>query len=122
MSSYVDNLMAANAVGSAPRDWSAHPSFAGVELCTLVGPKASGNRIKVLLVHLAPRAEMRPHRHEREFEMHQVLDGAGELNLGGTRQYYRPGGIGLISPNVEHGVTAADEGLWLLATFVPTRE
>lgn len=101
--------------------WSDHPSFPGVRLRRLVTPEQSGGRFTTLLVSLAPRARMFPHRHESEIEQHLVLKGGGQITLLGQPIDYQPGVLAVIPQGAEHSVAAGEDGMTLQALFVPER-
>jgi quercetin dioxygenase-like cupin family protein len=107
---------------AADQGWTAHPSFAGVSLKVLADAAATGGALRTLMVRISPNCAMLPHRHDRETEQHFVVAGAGRADLDGHGIDYAPGRLMIIPPATTHSVRAGDEGLVLMALFVPAKD
>lgn len=105
----------------ADAGWAAHPSFAGVSLKPLVDATATGGALRTLMVRISPNCAMLPHRHDQETEQHFVVAGDGRADLDGHAVDYAPGRLMLIPPATTHSVRAGDDGLVLMAVFVPAK-
>lgn len=99
--------------------WYDHPKFSGVRLKDVVRKDETGESMSCHLVQVEPGCELGLHRHDSSMELHQVLKGEGQCKLGERIVGYRPGCITVIPPATPHHVTAGDQGLWILASFVP---
>ncbi|WP_352426178.1 cupin domain-containing protein [Aminomonas paucivorans] len=96
------------------REGDPHPRFPGVTL-----KERADGAVRVLTVRVEPDREIGTHRHEREWEIHQVLEGRGCLETEEGTFPYEPGAGTRIPPGVSHRVAAGPEGLLLLAVFAP---
>ena len=99
------------------REGNPHPTFPGVIL-----QERAGGPVRVLTVRVDPDREIGIHRHETEWEIHQVWSGKGRLETEEGTFVYEPGAGARIPPGVSHRVAAGPEGLLLLAVFVPRGE
>lgn len=104
---------------AAARPWTAHPRFAGVRVKTLVAAGETAGAYSCHLVRVEPGHALDSHVHEAQDELHEVLGGSGVATLGGRTAEYRAGTLGVIPKRAEHAVRAGEDGLVLLATFVP---
>ncbi|HPA63715.1 MAG TPA: cupin domain-containing protein [Spirochaetota bacterium] len=99
--------------------WNPHPSFDGVYMRNLITSKDSGGKISCHIVRLEPGAELKPHMHEGKSETHEVLAGSGIFNLAGSDYSYEKGVAAFIPEDTIHSVKAGNDGIILLAKFVP---
>ncbi|MGE4291188.1 MAG: cupin [Desulfovibrio sp.] len=107
--------------------WNPHPVFAGVELKHLVTGADTGGRTSLHLVRIAPDCAIGAHAHDPQWEVHEVLSGAGRCLLGPVSGAvmnrapvdYAPGVTRVLPPRVPHEVHAGADGLRLLAVFSP---
>lgn len=102
--------------------WNPHPAFAGVELKHLVTAADTDGSTSLHLVRIAPGCTIGSHVHDPQWEVHEVLDGAGECSMGhgkGVTVAYAPGVTRVLPPRVPHDVRAGEAGLQLLAVFSP---
>lgn len=104
---------------AATRPWTPHPKFSGVRMKTLVGTVETGGEFSCHLVRIDPGCTLDDHVHEEQNELHEVLEGTGVMTLGGRDARYRAGTLGVIPRRSPHAVRAGEDGLVLLATFVP---
>ena len=104
---------------SAGLAWNSHPSFDGVSLKHLITGRDTGGRFSAHLVRLEPGAEIGDHVHEANWELHEVAEGSGHCVLDGRRIPYEPGVAAIMPENAPHSVRAGEDGLCLLAKFVP---
>ena len=63
--------------------WQDHPAFAGVSLRHLVTGADTEGRLSCHIVRLAPGACLAGHVHDGQWELHEVVDGAGTAELAG---------------------------------------
>lgn len=99
--------------------WIPHPSFPGVFLKHVVCGKQAGGRCSCHVVRVDPGCALCAHRHDSQMEVHHVLSGNGGMVLDGDTRAYFPGMLGVIPQGALHEVRAGEDGLVLLATFVP---
>lgn len=99
--------------------WKAHPAFAGVFLKHLLTGADSGGTFSCHLVRIDPGKEIGDHLHEGKSELHEVVQGSGFCQVSGQNLEYVPGVSALMPPDTRHRIVAGDEGLWLMAKFVP---
>jgi quercetin dioxygenase-like cupin family protein len=108
------------AAGSAADlPWHQHPTFAGVALKHLVTGAETGGAFSAHLVRLEPGAVIGDHVHETNWELHEVAGGSGECLLEGNAIPYEPGHVAVMPQKAAHRVRAGQDGLCLLAKFVP---
>lgn len=107
------------AKSAADLPWHQHPTFAGVALKHLLTGAETGGAFSVHLVRLEPGAEIGDHVHETSWELHEVASGSGECLLEGRAIPYEPGRIAVMPMKAAHRVRAGEDGLRLLAKFVP---
>ena len=99
--------------------WNPHPVFDGVSLKhALTGGDTEG-AVSCHFVRVDSGKILKFHEHEKEWEIHEVLQGRGKGVLGGKEISYRPGTMVLIPRGVPHAVEAGEEGLLIRATFFP---
>ena len=99
--------------------WSNHPTFKGVELKHIITAKDTEGKFSYHLVRIAPGCSIGNHIHETQTETHEVIKGSGKCVNAGSTIPYKPGIISLMQAGVPHEVTAASEGLYLFAKFIP---
>ena len=101
------------------REWSAHPQFSGVSLKTLIEQPESGGAFSSHLVKIDPGGCLEPHCHPDQLELHEVMEGSGQLIMNGAEFSYHWGKMAVIPKGCRHSVQAGDSGLTLLAKFFP---
>ncbi|WP_031480406.1 cupin domain-containing protein [Maridesulfovibrio frigidus] len=99
--------------------WNQHPAFKGVSLKHLVTSTDTDGKFSAHLVKLEPGAKIGDHTHETSWEMHEVAEGSGYCILDGRNIPYEKGVVAILPENTAHLVQAGDEGLFLLAKFIP---
>jgi quercetin dioxygenase-like cupin family protein len=70
-------------------------------------------------VRVDPGHEIGEHLHEGRYELHEVVAGRGLCQTMGQELEYVPGVSALMPPDVPHRIVASEEGVWLLAKFMP---
>ncbi|GAB6097012.1 hypothetical protein JCM14469_32660 [Desulfatiferula olefinivorans] len=101
-------------------EWEKHPSFRGVYLKHMITGSETGGRFSSHLVRIDPHSCLDLHAHERHMELHEVIDGNGTCRLKDEVVDYRSGTMAVIPVGEHHRVEAGDDGLTLLAKFVPS--
>jgi quercetin dioxygenase-like cupin family protein len=99
--------------------WNPHPAFKGVFLKHLVKGADSGGLFSSHLVRVDPGHEIGEHLHEGKYELHEVVAGQGVCHTKGQELTYVPGVSALMPPDVKHRIIASDQGLWIMAKFMP---
>ncbi|MBS1188043.1 MAG: hypothetical protein H6R04_2061 [Burkholderiaceae bacterium] len=99
--------------------WNQHPVFAGVALKHLITGQETNGQMSQHLVRIEPNCAIGNHTHATQWELHQVLAGAGETAMRNKTIPYAIGTISTIPLGEEHEVRASGEGMMLLATFSP---
>ncbi|QJB55772.1 cupin [Pseudodesulfovibrio sp. zrk46] len=99
--------------------WNPHPSNAGVSLKHLVTGSETDGRFSVHLVKLDAGAEIGEHVHENHWELHEVAGGDGVCLLEMGITSYGPGDINVLPENIKHYIKAGENGLLLMAKFIP---
>ena len=99
--------------------WNKHPTFEGVELKHIITLKETGGTFSYHLVRIAPNKSIKNHIHETQLETHEVIAGRGTCVNDGVKLDYAPGVISIMPAKVPHEVNAGEEGLYLLAKFIP---
>lgn len=103
----------------AELEWNDHPTFEGVQLKHIVTSDLTGGEFSCHLVRIAPNKKIGAHIHEKQLEIHEVIDGFGVCINAGAELKYDPGVISIIKAGIPHEVTAGDSGLYLFAKFIP---
>jgi quercetin dioxygenase-like cupin family protein len=67
-----------------------------------------------------PRATFPRHHHPQE-QITLVLEGSVVLSVGDRKRELAAGGYSVIPPDVEHGISAGEEGASFVAMIVPAR-
>ncbi len=99
--------------------WIPHPSNEGVNLKHLITGDETEGRFSAHLVKLDAGAEIGKHVHENHWELHEIAGGEGSCTLGMKIISYEPGDINVLPENIEHRVQAGENGLLILAKFIP---
>lgn len=99
--------------------WEENKSFKGVFMKTLVSGSETGGNLSCHLVRIEAGKEIGRHIHAGKMEIHEVIGGSGIAYRGDTEMDYRKGTLSLIPADVEHRVTAGNDGLFLFAKFSP---
>lgn len=99
--------------------WQKHPKFEGVFTKNLFFAKDSDNMLSSMLVKIESNQEIGNHIHEGKAELHEVIYGEGDTEVGDSNIKYTPGVISLIPADIPHSVKASPTGLILLALFTP---
>jgi quercetin dioxygenase-like cupin family protein len=99
--------------------WIPHPKFEGAFMKHLIKGAANANLASCHLVRVNPGYQLTDHVHANEWEYHHVLEGEGTGYLDGKPMAYQPGRIAVIPKGVSHKVIAGQEGILILATFLP---
>jgi len=100
-------------------EWIPHKEFSGVALKNLLTSSDTDNEISYHLVKIDPGCEIGIHIHKDSTEIHEVICGIGVLTIDDKEQRYFPGNISVIPKKAEHKVRAGNDGLYLLAKFIP---
>lgn len=100
-------------------DWNPHPSNTGVNLKHLITGDETDGRFSVHLVKLDAEAKIGEHVHENQWELHEIVGGEGVCILDSNRITYEPGDINVLPENIKHCVQAGEDGLLILAKFIP---
>jgi len=99
--------------------WAPHPSFHGVYMKTLLGGLETAGRMSCHLVSIDPGCAIGDHAHEGRMELHEIIAGNGNCNIGGKVVAYTAGIVSYIPQDVNQSVEAGDAGLFFLAKFSP---
>ena len=114
---FVHTMAGCREAGALP--WKAHPVFAGVELKHLVTAADTDGALSCHLVRLQPGAALASHVHDGQWELHEVVAGAGTAGIADRSADYLPGVSAVIPRGVPHEVTAGEAGLTLFVKFFP---
>jgi len=99
--------------------WNQHPKFEGIAMKNIIAGEETNGQISVHLVRIEPGAAIGGHVHASQWELHQVLEGAGRAKIGKEWVPYAAGTLSVVPVGKEHEVVADGEGMLLLATFSP---
>jgi len=99
--------------------WNPHPSFRGVSMKNLVCGSNTAGRLSCHLVKIDPGCLIGNHMHEGKMELHEVIDGDGICIVGENSLPYCAGAVACIPDNIYHSVEAGENGLVILAKFLP---
>ena len=100
------------------RRWTPHGSFRGVFTDTVIAGESTEGSATCLLVRIDPGMAIGRHVHEKNTEIHYVVEGRGVCTVQGRRIDYSPGTVAVMPRGEEHDV-ATEGGLRLLAVFTP---
>jgi quercetin dioxygenase-like cupin family protein len=67
-----------------------------------------------------PGATFPNHRHAQE-QITMIAEGVVSMTIAGEASEIGPGGWSVVGPDVDHGITAGDEGARFLAVVTPRR-
>ena len=98
--------------------WNEHPTFKGVHLKHLLRGTNTDGGFSSHRVRVEAGCEFGMHVHDAQWELHQVIEGRGQLVRGERQIPYAPGVTATMPKGVAHAVRAQEE-LYLLVTFVP---
>ena len=99
--------------------WSGHASFKGVYLKHLVKGDMTGGRLSCHLIRIEAGYSIGDHIHEGKWELHEVIQGTGDGNVGGKSFVYSPGTVAVIPEGVQHRIVADGEDVYIFAKFFP---
>jgi quercetin dioxygenase-like cupin family protein len=100
-------------------EWVPHPKFEGAFMKHLVKGADNDHLASCHLVRINPGYQLSDHIHENEWEYHHIIEGEGTGYLDGREMTYTPGKIAIIPKGMRHKVLAGDDGIVILATFLP---
>jgi quercetin dioxygenase-like cupin family protein len=100
-------------------EWVPHPKFEGAFMKHLIKKADNDQLASCHLVRINPGYQLSDHIHENEWEYHHTIEGSGTGYLDGKEMAYLPGKIAVIPKGATHKVVAGDDGIVLLATFLP---
>jgi quercetin dioxygenase-like cupin family protein len=100
-------------------DWVPHPKFRGASMKHLVKKADNDDLASCHLVRIDPGCRLDDHLHEGEWEYHNVLEGSGKGYLEGKEMDYVPGTMAVIPKGQTHKVIAGEDGMLIMATFLP---
>ena len=106
-------------VNAKSLNWNAHPTLKGVFLKHLIIGEDTDNMFSCHLVKVEKGCEIDEHIHEKQWELHEIIDGIGKGILADKEVPYRLGVSLVIPKGVKHKVIASECDLYLLAKFVP---
>jgi len=106
-------------VDLAAIEWTMHATFAGVALKHLITGADTAGVFSYHLVKVDPGKAIGLHSHATQLETHEVVAGFGVCRTDGFEYTYEPGVIGIMPIGIAHEVLAGDEGVYLLAKFIP---
>lgn len=100
-------------------DWVKHPAYKGVYLKHLIRGEQTNGQFSCHMVKIDPGCTLEMHIHAEQWELHEVIEGTGRCSLDGSMVPYGAGQMTVIPCGTPHEVTAGNEGLVLLAKFIP---
>lgn len=99
-----------------PDECSRHTIFPGVDVRT-----ASGEKMMISVVELAPRSVVEEHSHPHE-QVGILLTGKVTFYVGDEQKLLNAGDVWIIPGGVKHRVVVGDEPARALDVFMPIRE
>jgi quercetin dioxygenase-like cupin family protein len=99
--------------------WGPHPKFKGISMKHLVKGADTEGRMSCHIVKLDPNAILDEHTHDKQWELHEVIEGEGAFFLAAKEKPYHTGDLGIIPSGVKHKVVAGKDGIVLTAVFFP---
>ncbi|MDM8514892.1 cupin [Desulfobacterales bacterium HSG16] len=99
--------------------WNPHPAFEGVYLKHLVTGDMTDSKFSCHLVKIENGHEIGEHIHEKNWELHEPVDGLGRGFLAEKEIEYVLGVSVVIPEGVKHRIVAVDGDFYLLAKFIP---
>ncbi|PKP61615.1 cupin [Candidatus Atribacteria bacterium HGW-Atribacteria-1] len=106
-------------VNAKELNWNAHLAFKGVFLKHLVKGENTEGKFSCHLVKVEAGCEIGEHIHEEQWELHEIIEGAGKGVLANKEIVYKLGVSIVIPKGVKHKVIAGENDLYLLAKFAP---
>ena len=103
----------------ASEPWNKHVKFQGVCMKDIITGTGTEGAFSVHFVKIESRCSIGEHLHEGKAELHEIIAGSGNCFIDGKEVFYSPGDFALIPCDTLHSVTAGDNGLFLIAKFVP---
>lgn len=100
--------------------WVKHPTFDGVYLKHLIKGENTNGQLSCHLVRIDPGCVLKEHIHAGQWELHEVISGAGHCQLDGKEVSYHLGQMTVIPQGIRHEVVAGENGLVLMAKFFPS--
>lgn len=101
-------------------NWNAHPTFSkGVSLKHLVKGEDTDGQFSCHLVKVDAGCEVSEHVHEKQWELHEIIEGVGKGILADKEITYKLGISAVIPKGVKHKVIADENDLYFLSKFVP---
>ncbi len=100
-------------------DWQEHPVFAGVFLKHLIQGAQSNGLFSSHLVKIKPHCFLDSHCHDKQMELHEIIEGEGVCQLLDVSRAYSVGITAVIPQGTMHKVMAGEQGLTMLAKFFP---
>lgn len=101
------------------KPWNAHPGFKGVALRHLITGKETDGTFSSHVVRVEPGCCLDSHVHEGQWELHEIMQGTAVAQVGTKELKYTVGSCAVIPKGVSHKVQAGEDGLMILAKFVP---
>jgi len=108
-----------SSIENSSKEWNSHPVFIGVALKHLVTGAQTDGQFSAHIVKVNPNCILDEHIHYGKTEMHEVVVGSGLFVMGSLERKYLEGDMAIIPANTKHKVIAGNEGIYLLAKFVP---
>ncbi len=99
--------------------WNEHPVFKGVFLKHLITGSQTNNQLSSHLVKINPGSQIGTHNHIGKTEIHEVVEGSGFCTVEESEHKYIPGTVVIIPADLDHQVTADENGLVIMAKFFP---
>ncbi len=100
-------------------EWTEHPKFKGVYLKHLITGANTNGHFSSHLVKIDPNCVLDTHCHEKQWELHEIIEGQGTCQLGEKTVDYHLGRMAVIPMRVNHKVQADPNGLIMFAKFFP---
>lgn len=99
--------------------WNEHPGFKGVFMKNMLCGCQTNQKLSTHLVKILPHCEIGDHMHDGKSELHEILEGQGVAIVNNTEIHYEKGTVSFIPENMQHKITAGEQGLLLMAKFTP---
>ncbi len=100
-------------------EWVKHPVFSGVFLKHMIKGVDTHGLFSSHLVKIENNCCLETHNHKSQWELHEVIQGAGYLKLAEKQLDYFSGKMAIIPKGMNHSVQADHNGLMLMAKFFP---
>jgi quercetin dioxygenase-like cupin family protein len=106
-------------IHGASRLWPAEPGQIGCFSKDLVTSKET-QAISAHQLRIEPGGEFRSHTHERETELHFVISGRGQAQIGDQWEDVQAGDVALALPGIAHALrNTSSMPLFILCVFTP---